>query len=103
MIENGGGGHALFATTLTNEISNYEPPPSHPSRKNKGVRVAYGVFTGELDPTPIKRNPIAGVGKSEDVVMPNVWDLMMNKKPTRKGGRQGREGKSGDSDNPFGL
>jgi len=68
-----------------------------------GVRVAYGVFTGELDPTPIKRNPIAGVGKSEDVVMPNVWDLMMNKKPTRKGGRQGREGKSGDSDNPFGL
>lgn len=66
-----------------------------------GVRVAYGVFTGELDPTPIKRSAIAGVGKNEeDVVMPNVWDLMMNKKPTRKG-RGGKNG--GGDDNPFGL
>jgi len=44
-----------------------------------GVRVAYGVSTGELDPTPIKK------AKQEDELeMPNVWDLMMNKKPNRR-------------------
>jgi hypothetical protein len=43
-----------------------------------GVRVAYGVATGELDPTPIKKS------KQDEVEMPNVWDLMMNKKPGRR-------------------
>jgi hypothetical protein len=43
-----------------------------------GVRVAYGVATGELDPTPIKKS------KQEEIEMPNVWDLMMNKKPGRR-------------------
>ena len=42
------------------------------------IRVSYGVMTGELDPTPIKK-PI-----QEEVEMPNVWDLMMNKKPGRR-------------------
>jgi hypothetical protein len=58
-----------------------------------GVRVAYGVMTGELDPTPIKQN------QKEKVDMPNVWDLMMNKKPGRRGGGK----KGGNDDNPFGL
>eukprot|EP00980_Cylindrotheca_fusiformis_P004661 scaffold991_cov128-Cylindrotheca_fusiformis.AAC.33 len=59
-----------------------------------GVRVAYGVLTGELDPTPIKQNQEA------KVEMPNVWDLMMNKKP----GRRGRgKGKGKDDNNMFGL
>lgn len=57
-----------------------------------GVKVAVGVSKGELDPTPIKKKA------SDNLEMPNVWDLMMNKKPTRRGGRGG----SGD-DNPFGL
>jgi hypothetical protein len=43
-----------------------------------GVRVGYGVMMGELDPTPIKRS------KQEELEMPNVWDLMMNKKPGRR-------------------
>ncbi|GKZ00070.1 hypothetical protein MPSEU_000960400 [Mayamaea pseudoterrestris] len=43
-----------------------------------GSRVAYGVAKGELDPTPIKT-------KKQDVDIPNVWDLMTNKK-----GRRGR-------------
>lgn len=43
-----------------------------------GVRVAYGVATGELDPMPIKKS------KQEEIEMPNVWDLMMNKKPGRR-------------------
>lgn len=46
-----------------------------------GVRVAYGVFTGELDPTPIKR---PGLNK-DDVEIANVWDLM-----TGKNGKRGR-------------
>ena len=56
-----------------------------------GVRVAYGVITGELDPTPIKKNT------SEEIVLPDVWGLMMGKKPRRRG--------SGSfiDDNPFGL
>ena len=56
-----------------------------------GVRVAYGVIKGELDPTPIKQN------QKEKVDMPNVWDLMLNKKPNRRGGRKGND------DNPFGI
>lgn len=58
-----------------------------------GVRVAYGVMTGELDPTPIKQNQ-----KQEKADMPNVWDLMLNKKPNRRGGRG-----DNDSNNPFGI
>jgi hypothetical protein len=49
-----------------------------------GVRVAYGVLIGELDPTPIKQNQ-----QQEKVDVPNVWDLMMNKKPGRRGGGKG--------------
>jgi hypothetical protein len=56
-----------------------------------GVRVAFGVLTGELDPTPIKQN------KAADLKMPNVWDLMMGKKPGRRGGG------SNDDNNPFGV
>jgi uncharacterized protein YchJ len=48
-----------------------------------GVRVAYGVLTGELDPTPIQKPGL----KNDQVEIPNVWDLMMNKKPGRKGRR----------------
>jgi hypothetical protein len=48
-----------------------------------GVRVAYGVLIGELDPTPIKQN------QQEKVDVPNMWDLMMNKKPGRRGGGKG--------------
>jgi hypothetical protein len=58
-----------------------------------GVRVAYGVVTGELDPTPIKKS------KSEEIVLPDVWSLMMGKKPNRRG----RGGMGGGDDNPFGL
>ena len=57
-----------------------------------GIRVAYGVMTGELDPTPIK------VAKSDEIVLPDVWGLMMGKKPNRRGKR----GLGGD-DNSFGL
>lgn len=53
-----------------------------------GVRVAYGVTTGELDPTPITQN-------QKKASMPNVWDMMLNKKPGRRGG--------GGDDNPFNL
>lgn len=56
-----------------------------------GVRVAFGVMTGELDPTPIKQN------KADDLKMPNVWDLMMGKKPGKRGGG------SKDDNNPFGI
>lgn len=43
-----------------------------------GLRVAYGVLTGELDPTPIKKR------KGDEIEIPNVWDLMMNKKPNQR-------------------
>ena len=43
-----------------------------------GVRVAYGVAIGELDPTPIKNNK-----STKELEMPNVLDLMMGKKPGR--------------------
>jgi hypothetical protein len=56
-----------------------------------GVRVAYGVIIGELDPTPIVQN------QKDQVGMPNVWDLMLNKKPSRRGGRDSND------DNPFGI
>jgi len=50
-----------------------------------GVRVAYGVMTGELDPTPIKTRttPV-----KETVDVGNMMDLMMNKKPGRRGGKK---------------
>ena len=56
-------------------------------------RVAIGVLTGELDPTPIRKR------KDQELEMPNVMDLMLNKKPGRRGGR--KKGRS--DDNPFGL
>lgn len=43
-----------------------------------------GVFTGELDPTPITK---PGRLKSDDIEIPNVWDLMMNKKPNKRSRR----------------
>ena len=54
-----------------------------------GVRVAYGVITGELDPTPITRSSAGNLGGSsrKDLNVPNVWDLMMNKKPNKRGRR----------------
>lgn len=55
-----------------------------------GIRVAYGVATGELDPTPLKKS------SRDQPELPNVWELMLNKKPTR------RQGKT-DENNPFGL
>mmetsp|Transcript_12231 Transcript_12231/g.11973 ORF Transcript_12231/g.11973 Transcript_12231/m.11973 type:complete len:96 (+) Transcript_12231:731-1018(+) len=48
-----------------------------------GVRVAYGVMTGELDPTPIKQRTTKA---KETVDMSNMLDLMMNKKSGRRGG-----------------
>jgi len=45
-----------------------------------GVRVGYGVMTGELDPTPIKKS------KSDEIVMPDVWALMTGK-TNRRGKR----------------
>jgi len=42
-----------------------------------GLRVAYGVMMGELDPTPIKQN------KSEEIQLPDVWGLMMGKSNKR--------------------
>jgi hypothetical protein len=52
-----------------------------------GVRVAFGVLTGELDPTPIRQN----LQEPEKVDVSNMWDLMMNKKPGRRGGGKGRK------------
>ena len=48
-----------------------------------GVRVAYGVMTRELDPTPIKSR---SAPTKETVDLGNMMDLMMNKKPGRRGG-----------------
>lgn len=58
-----------------------------------GGRVAIGVLTGELDPTPIRKR------RDQELEMPNVMDLMLNKKPGRRGGRK----KDRSDDNPFGL
>lgn len=44
-----------------------------------GARVAIGVAKGELDSTPLKKN------QQNDLEVPNVWDLMTNKKPGRRG------------------
>ena len=62
-----------------------------------GVKVAIGVAKGELDPTPIVKKK-----DSNQAEMPNVWDLMMNKKPKRQGGRSGI-GNGADDNNSFGL
>jgi len=48
-----------------------------------GFRVAYGVFTGELDPTPIKKPGL----KNDEFEIPNVWDLMTKEKANRKSRR----------------
>lgn len=53
-----------------------------------GVKVAIGVAKGELDPTPIVKK------KGDEIDLPNMWDLMLNKKPTRRNG--------GGDNNPFG-
>ena len=45
-----------------------------------GIRVAYGVMKGELDPTPMKTPTTS----KDDFELPNIWDLMMNKKPGRR-------------------
>mmetsp|Transcript_61383 Transcript_61383/g.150229 ORF Transcript_61383/g.150229 Transcript_61383/m.150229 type:complete len:316 (+) Transcript_61383:86-1033(+) len=53
-----------------------------------GVRVAYGVMTGELDPTPIKpsASAVAAAKEKQDAVeLGKIMDLMMNKRPTRRG------------------
>ncbi|CAJ1962350.1 unnamed protein product [Cylindrotheca closterium] len=62
-----------------------------------GIRVAYGVITGELDPTPIKRNQVT----TDKVDMKNMLDLMTNKKPGRRGGRGGSD--NDNNSNMFGL
>ena len=62
-----------------------------------GVRVTYGVATGELDPTPIKQNQKVMSGSE----MPNVWELMMGKKPNNRRSRGG--GGGGNDNNPFGI
>ena len=49
-----------------------------------GVRVGYGVMTGELDPTPIKSR--TAKAKESSVDFGNMMNLMMNKKPGRRGG-----------------
>jgi hypothetical protein len=46
-----------------------------------GICVAYGVVTGELDTTPIKQP------ESKEIVLPNVWGLMMGKKHSQRGNR----------------
>lgn len=61
-----------------------------------GLRVGYGVATGELDPTPIKK-PVrttssAGSSSSKDDGKPeldlsNAWDLMRGKKPGKRSRR----------------
>jgi len=43
------------------------------------IRVAYGVMTGELDPTPIKKKPKPK--KEDEFELPSAWDLMTGKKP----------------------
>jgi len=48
-----------------------------------GVRVAYGVLNGELDPTPIKKMKRGGL-EEEKLDLPNVWDLMRGKKSGRR-------------------
>ena len=47
-----------------------------------GVRVAYGVLIGELDPTPIKK-PKRGKEEAK-LNLPEVWDFMTGKKPGRR-------------------
>jgi len=47
-----------------------------------GVRVAYGVVTGELDPTPIVRKKTA-TNDEAAVDLGSAWDLMTNKNQKR--------------------
>eukprot|EP00978_Attheya_sp_CCMP212_P039692 scaffold208756_cov46-Attheya_sp.AAC.2 len=46
-----------------------------------GIRVAYGVLQGELDPTPLASSS-ADDKDSNGLVLPGAWDLMMGKNPT---------------------
>ena len=55
------------------------------------LRVAKGVITGELDPTPIVQNTNTKINPlEEEFEIGNAWDLMMNKKPTRKSRRNNK-------------
>ncbi|KAL7576908.1 hypothetical protein ACA910_006670 [Epithemia clementina (nom. ined.)] len=51
-------------------------------------RVAYGVATGELDPTPIRNNQDGSnpllKQKEDEFQLGSAWDLMMNKKHSRR-------------------
>jgi Protein of unknown function (DUF3082) len=59
-------------------------------------RVAYGVLTGELDPTPIKKAGKKAGNDNDALELPNVLDLMLNKRPKRRGS-------SSDNKDNFGL
>lgn len=48
-----------------------------------GVRVAYGVVTGELDPTPIVRKKTTTTNDEPAVNLGSAWDLMTNKNQKR--------------------
>ena len=59
-----------------------------------GVRVAYGVMVGVLDPTPIKPSAAAAAAakeKQDAVDFGNIMGLMMNKKPNRRGNNDSRK------------
>ena len=58
------------------------------------IRVAYGVTSGELDPTPIRNNASkTGVSspllKEDEFQLGSAWDLMRNKKPSRRNNSDG--------------
>jgi Protein of unknown function (DUF3082) len=48
-------------------------------------RVAYGVVTGELDPTPPIKKASSLTNDNSALELPNVLDLMLNKRPKRRG------------------
>jgi len=63
-----------------------------------GIRVAYGVLQGELDPTPLASSS-ADDKDSNGLVLPGAWDLMMGKNPTDR--RQRKNNNKNDKP-PFG-
>jgi hypothetical protein len=51
-----------------------------------GIRVAYGVAKGELDPTPLPSTQSSSLSSEEQqsvLELSNVWDLMLNKSQKR--------------------
>eukprot|EP00527_Entomoneis_sp_CCMP2396_P001650 CAMPEP_0198147834 /NCGR_PEP_ID=MMETSP1443-20131203/38011_1 /TAXON_ID=186043 /ORGANISM="Entomoneis sp., Strain CCMP2396" /LENGTH=243 /DNA_ID=CAMNT_0043812327 /DNA_START=206 /DNA_END=937 /DNA_ORIENTATION=+ len=60
-------------------------------------KVTAGVAKGELDPTPIVNNKMDN--KQQEFEMGNAWDLMLNKKPSRKR----REDINNNGNGPFGT